>query len=188
MIDISIKLKRDHKVWDWLKSQNNKLISQGHIGTHIDVYKKSDISEDYIKTKGILIDCSNYSLNEEIDLDILENITIRQNDFVMFKTNIQENNPYGSDVYINNHYQLSWALIDFLINKNVSFIGIDCAGIRRGKEHFQADIKAEENKTYIIENLDLSKLKYNNGNKFDVYTIWINNPLSTGLATRVLVE
>lgn len=188
MIDISIKLERDHEVWEWVKSQSNKLITAGHVGTHIDAYNKSEIPQDYIRTNGVLVDCSSYDLDEEIGIEALENIDIKRNDFVIFKTNIQSNNPYGSEIYINKHNQLSWELIDYLLDKKVRFIGIDCAGIRRGKEHFKADIKGEENKTYIVENLDLSKIDYCNGHRFDVYTIWIDNPISTGLATRVFVE
>lgn len=188
MIDISIKLERDNKVWEWVKSQSNKLITAGHVGTHIDVYNKSDVPEEYIRTEGVLVDCSNYDLDEEIGMEVLENVNIKSNDFVIFKTNIQSNNPYGSEIYINKHHQLSWELIDYLLDKKVWFIGIDCAGIRRGKEHFKADIKGEKNKTYIVENLDLSKIDYCNGCRFDVYTIWINNPISTGLSTRVFVK
>lgn len=188
MIDLSMKLENDHKVWNWLKSKENNLISAGHIGTHIDVYKKTKIPKKYMRTEGILIDCTKYDLDTEIDLEILKEIDIKKGDFVVFKTNIQKNNPYGSEIYINNHNQLSWKLIDFMISKEVSFVGIDCAGIRRGKEHFKADIKGEENKTFIIENLDLSSLAYKNGDRFNVLTVWIDNPLATGLSTRVLVD
>jgi len=188
MIDISMKLEKNHEVWKWLESQNNKLISTGHIGTHIDVYNKSEIPEIYIKTKGILIDCTSYNLDDEIGIETLKNKNIEKGDFVIFKTNIQEKYPYGSEVYIKSHNQLSWELINYLTYKEVSFIGIDCAGIRRGKEHFEADIKCEENNTYIIENLDLRNLTNDNSKKFLIYTIWIDNPLSTGLATRVFVD
>lgn len=188
MIDISIKLKTDHEVWDMLKSQSNALLSAGHIGTHIDVYMKSEIPEEYMERNGVIVDCTNYDKQNQIGLEVLDGIIIDNNDFVIFKTDIQKNHPYGSDIYINSHHQLSWEVIDHLISKKVSFIGIDCAGVRRGKEHYQADVKCEKNKSFIIENLDLSNLKSYNGERFLVYTIWINNPLSTGLSTRVLVR
>ncbi|MGL5328833.1 MAG: cyclase family protein [Peptostreptococcaceae bacterium] len=187
MIDISIKLERDNNVWNWLKQQENKLISAGHIGTHVDVYNKSEIPEEYIKSRGLIIDCSNYNLDEEIGMECIDDKTINNGDFIIFKTNIGKEHPYGSEAYIKSHNQLSMELIDFLINKKVNFIGIDCAGLRRGKEHFEVDIKCEENSVYVVENLDLSQV-----NDYDkdisVYTIWINNPLSTGLATRVLID
>jgi len=187
MIDISIKLERTNNVWNWLKSQENKLISAGHIGTHIDVYNKSEIPENYIKSRGVIIDCSNYRLDEEIGMECIQGKEINNGDFIIFKTNIGEKYPYGSDIYIKNHHQLSLELIDYLINKKVHFIGIDCAGIRRGKEHFEADIKCENNNVYVVENLNLSQVTYYE-KEISVYTIWINNPIVTGLATRVLID
>jgi len=188
MIDITIKLDNNHKVWKWLESQENKLVNAGHVGTHIDVYKKSNIPLEYFKTMGVLIDCTNYGLDEEIGIKALKNIEIEDNSFVIFKTNIQIKYPYGSDIYVKQHPELSWELITYLLEKKVCFIGIDCAGIRRGKEHIKADVKSEENSTYVIENLDLSNLNIKTGNKFNVYTMWIENPFATGLATRVLVD
>jgi len=187
MIDISLKLERTNNVWNWLKSQENKLISAGHIGTHIDVYNKSEIPENYIKSRGVIIDCSNYRLDEEIGMECIQGKEINNGDFIIFKTNIGEKYPYGSDIYVKNHHQLSLELIDYLINKKVHFIGIDCAGIRRGKEHFEADIKCENNNVYVVENLNLSQVTYYE-KEISVYTIWINNPIVTGLATRVLID
>ncbi|WFD10244.1 cyclase family protein [Tepidibacter hydrothermalis] len=188
MLDITLKLDKNNKVWKWLESQENKLINAGHVGTHVDVYKKSNIPLEYFKTKGVLIDCTNYSLDEEIGIEALKDIEIKESSFVMFKTNIQSNYPYGSDVYVKQHPELSWELIDYLLERKVYFIGIDCAGIRRGKEHVKADVKSEENNTYVIENLDLSKLNDTIEDEFDVYTMWIDNPFATGLSTRVLVD
>lgn len=188
MLDITLKLDKNNKVWKWLESQENKLINAGHIGTHVDVYKKSNIPIEYFKTKGLLINCTKYSLDEEIGIEVLKDIEIKESSFVIFKTNIQINHLYGSDIYVKQHHELSWELIDYLLERKVNFIGIDCAGIRRGKEHFQADIKSEENNTYVIENLDLSKLNDKIEDEFDVYTMWIENPFDTGLSTRVLVD
>jgi kynurenine formamidase len=185
MIDITIRLEKDHEAWKWLDSQEYKLANAGHIGTHIDVYEKSDIPIEYFKTIGVLIDCTNYYLEKEIGIEVLRDVEIRQDSFVIFKTDIQRKYPYGSDVYINQHYELSWELINYLLEQKVCFIGIDCAGIRRGKEHFRADVKAERNRTFVIENLDLRNLT---SRIFFVYTMWINNPFSTGLSARVLVD
>lgn len=188
MIEISLKVDKESPAWQWLKSQENKLISAGHIGTHIDVYNKSEVPESYMKTKGVLVDCTKYDLDEEIGMEVLKEKKIEEGNFVLFNTGIQNENPYGSDVYINRHHQLSFELIDYLLSKKVSFIGIDCAGVRRGKEHFEADIKCESNNTYVIENLDFSRLTDKSNDNFDVYTVWINNPLATGLHTRVFAN
>jgi len=156
--------------------------------TTIIVSNPSEVPLDYFKTKVHIIDCSNYNIDEEIGLEVLENICIYENTFIIFKTNIQENYPYGREIYIKNHHELSWDVINYLIEKKVAFIGIDCAGIRRGNEHFKVDIKCEENKTYIIENLDLSKLTEFNKEYITAYTMWIDNPFSTGLSTRVILD
>ncbi|MCT4544308.1 MAG: cyclase family protein [Vallitalea sp.] len=188
MIDITLRLENNHMIWKWLESQENKLAKSSHVGTNIDVYKKSNIPLEYFKTQGILIDCTKYCLDEEIGIDVLKDIYIEENSFVIFKTNMQLKYQYGSDAYMKQHPQLTWELINYLLEKKLYFIGIDCAGIRKGKEHIQADIKSEENNTYVIENLDLSKLNLKTGDKFDIYTMWIENPFATGLATRVLVD
>lgn len=188
MRDITLKLDQNNKVWKHIGSEKYKFLNGGHIGTHIDVYEKSSIPLKYFKTKGFLINCLEYDRNKEIDLEVLENLKIKEDSFIIFKTNIGNKYAYGSDDYFKNHPQLSLKLIDLLLEKKVAFIGIDCAGIRRGKEHIKADIKAEQNNTYIIENLDLMSLDATIKNEFDVYTMWIDNPFSTGLPTRVLVD
>jgi len=188
MIDLTLKLESNNKVWEWLDSQENKLMNAGHVGTHIDVYKKSIVPLEYFKTKGILIDCSNYEADNEIGLEIVDNLEIEKDAFVMFKTSIQSQHEYGSDFYVKSHHQLKWELIEYLLDRKVAFIGIDAAGIRRGKEHFIADTKAEENNTYIVENLNLFELKLDINERFDTYTMWIENPNATGLATRVIVD
>lgn len=187
MIDISLKLERSNDVWNWLKSQENKLVSAGHIGTHIDVYNKSEVPENYIKSRGVIVDCNKYELDKEIGMECIKDKIINNGDFIIFKTNIGKKYPYGSDIYIKSHHQLSLELIDYLITKKVHFIGIDCAGIRRGKEHFEADIKCENNNVYVVENLDLSQFIHFE-QEINVYTVWINNPFATGLATRVLID
>lgn len=51
MIDITMKLEKDNQVWKWLESKENKLLNAGHVGTHIDVYKKSQVPLEYFNTK-----------------------------------------------------------------------------------------------------------------------------------------
>ncbi|MFK4784797.1 cyclase family protein [Fusobacterium sp. MFO224] len=188
MIDITLKLDKDNKIWKYLEDKENKFLNGGHIGTHVDVYKKSSIPLKYFKTEGVLIDCTEYDLDKEIEIEALKNIKIKEGNFVIFKTNTEARYSYGSNEYFKKHPQLSLELIDYLLEKKIAFIGVDCAGIRRGKEHVKADIKAEENNVYIIENLDLSHLNTTIENSFDIYTMWIDNPFSTGLPTKVLVD
>lgn len=185
MFEISLKIDRDHEVWSWVK--NNSLLSLGHIGTHIDVYNKTIIDEEKMKTEGIVINCQNYQLNSEIGLEIIENKNIKKGDFIIFKTGIQNGYPYGSKEYLKEHPELSWELIDFLLKKEVSFIGIDCAGIKRSENHIKADKICEENSCYVIENLDSKKLDKVSEDRKKILTVWMENPILTGLPTKVFV-
>ena len=185
MFEISLKINKDHKVWNMLASNKNALLTLGHVGTHIDVYEKTEIPEKYLECNGVLINCTNYGLGKEIGIESIKNISIKKKDFIIFKTGIQKENPYGSENYLTNHQELSWELIDYLLKKEVAFIGIDCAGIRRGEEHYKADVKCEKNKTYVVENLSSERLNQLSFNEFKVFTVWIDNPLATGLSTKI---
>lgn len=184
MKELSMRILDNDKVWDFVRKNENPLMMSGHIGTHIDVYNKTLIPENYIERRTITIDCRNYDLNREIGIEILEDYKIIEGDFVIFFTDIQKENGYGSEIYIKNHYQLSWELINELLKRKVSFIGIDCAGIRRGEEHIITDKKCEDNQTYVIENLDSNALKDMNSIE-ETLIIWYRIPLMTGLPVRI---
>lgn len=187
MFEISLKIDKNHEIWRELSSNKNTLLASGHIGTHIDIHEKMEIPKEYLKCDGILIDCTNYDLEREIGLEVVKKINIKKKDFIIFKTGIQKKAPYGSSNYLKNHQELSWELIDYLLDRKVAFIGIDCAGIRRGEEHYKADIKCERNKTYVVENLSSENLEKLLLKKFKVFTIWIDNPLLTGLSTKIFI-
>ena len=53
----------------------------------------------------------------------------------MVYTGFIEEEGYGSRKYFTEHPQLSNALLEALLEKKVSIIGVDFAGVRRGKEH-----------------------------------------------------
>lgn len=187
MFEISLKIDRDHEVWKMLASNKNPLLTSGHIGTHVDVYNKTEVPKEYLDCDGVLIDCTKYELGSEIGVEAIKGVHVKKKDFVIFKTGIQKENPYGSINYLKNHYELSWELIDFLLEKEVSFIGIDCAGIRRGEEHYRADVRCENQKTYVVENLSSESLDEIEFNRFKVFTVWIDNPIATGLSTKIFV-
>lgn len=190
MIDITLKVGKDNKVWEWINSESDSkvaLMKQGHIGTHLDTYEKTEVPLEYFKTSCKIIDCTGYDFDEEIGLEVIEGIEINKKDFIIFKTGIQDTYEYASEGYIKNHHQLSFELMRFLFDKKVALIGLDAAGVRRGKEHKLADIEAEKNKTYIIENLNLKNV-VNLDKEFKAYTAWIDNPFATGLGAKVILE
>lgn len=190
IIDLTTKINKE-LIEPWLVKQENKHLSTGHVGTHLDTYLKSNIAVEYFKRNGVLIDASEYAKEREINVSDLLNVEIKEGDFVLFRTD-QIKKEYGRKEYFNNHPQLSHELIQFLCDKKVSFIGIDASGIRRGAEHRDADILCEENNVYVIENLTnldkLSKSLDKSNENFLIYTMWLEDDLATGLKCRVIAE
>ena len=99
-----------------------------------------------------------------------------------------EKHGYGTKEYFHEHPYLSWDLIDALIGLKVSMIGIDCAGIRRGPEHTQADQKCADHGTFVIENLCHLEQLSGCRNGFTVRTFPMNFSGLSGLPCRVVAE
>ena len=116
---------------------NEKKTLTGHLGTHFDVMDK-EFPLEYTRRKGIVFDVSAVKERDiessDIDLEAVE-----QDVFVAFRTGFIEEAGYGSERYFKEHPQLSPELIDILLDKKISIIGIDFAGVRRGKEHVPTD-------------------------------------------------
>lgn len=182
IIDLTLPIDQ-RKLADWLKKQENPYAVQGHIGTHLDIYNRSQIPLEYFQSKGIYIDVSH--IKDEITIQDLQHIQILERSFVLFRTGIIEKYDYGTRDYFKKQPQFSQETIDMLIEKKVCFIGIDCAGLKSGKDHEMVDRKCEENGIYVIENLwQLDRLqRYANLN---MYTFWLDDGESTGLRCRVL--
>ncbi len=186
IVDLTLSVS-EQLIDEYLEKQENRILAQGHIGTHLDTYIKSDIPMEYFKRNGVIIDAEKIAEQEEIGMKAVENIDIKEGDFVVVRTGRIEKYKYGTREYFENHPVLTNELIDYFISKKVSFIGVDCAGIRRnGTEHQDADKLCEENGIYVIENMtELDKLL---NEKFTVYTMWLDDKKATGLRCRVLAE
>lgn len=112
---------------------------------------------------------------------------IPENAFLLIRTGRSEKEKYGTVDYFQEHPELSNELIQWLSNQPLCFLGIDCAGIRRGKEHEPADRMLEKNGIFVIENLsNLNQLR--NTDVFQVYTLWFDDPVATGLRCKVVVD
>lgn len=185
IIDLTTKISHE-KINAWLDTQENRHIATGHVGTHLDTYQKSNIPLEYFERIGVLLDVSKIGNGRDIAISDIEHIEIPENSFVLFRTEQIEKYEYGTKEYFYNHPQLSHDLIDYLIDKKISFIGIDCSGIRRGDEHTPADIRCEKNGIYIIENL--CNLQSLSSTPFTLYTMWLDDEVATGLQCRVLVK
>lgn len=157
----------------------------GHLGTHFDVMDQ-EFPLEYIKRPGIVFDVSGVK-GRDIGGEDVPLEQIKEDAFVLFYTGYIEKVPYGSKEYFTDHPQLSDELIETLLEKKVSLIGIDFAGVRRGKEHSPKDQYCARQGVFIIENLcNLSKLLPLG--PFTVYTLPMNYAGMTGLPCRVVAE
>ena len=166
------------------QGNENKSLT-GHLGTHFDIMNK-EFPLKYTERKGIVFDVSSV-LNRDIELADIDSDKIEKDMFVAFYTGFIEKEEYGSRVYFSNHPQLSDNLIDVLLEKEISIIGIDFAGVRRGKEHTPKDQYCADRGVFIVENLcNLKKLL--NCDCFTVATYPMNYVGITGLPCRVIAK
>ena len=168
--------------------ENSELFQQGHLGTHLDVMDKQ-FSFTQEKFNGIIFDVHSIR-DRDIDIDDISLSMIQENDFVLFFTNFINEHPYGSEPYRHEHPQLSPSLIDALLEKHISFIGLDCAGMRRGKEHSLYDQHCANQNIFVIENLcHLEKLiQKTSDNRCTIYISPISTTGKSGIPCKVEAE
>lgn len=156
----------------------------GHIGTHFDVMNKI-FPLEYSERNGIVFDVSNIE-NRDIELSDIDIDSVNENMFVGFCTKFIEKYEYGSDTYFHNHPQLSKELINKLLEKKISIIGIDFAGVRGHIEHTVTDQLCADNGIFVIENLVNLKELVNTKPVIHIYPM--NYTDSSGLPCRVIAD
>lgn len=158
----------------------------GHMGTHFDVMDK-EFPLDYTRRVGVVFDVSAVE-GRDIDVSDIDPDKVGPDMFVAFRTGFMDRVGYGTQPYFKEHPQLSHALIDLLLDKGVSIIGIDFAGIRRGREHTPADQRCADRGVFVIENLcDLDALISVSG-PITIHTYPVRYTQMTGLPCRVVAE
>lgn len=162
------------------------LSRQGHRGTHLDRLLGGPVPLEYCKSRGLLVEVSHFCQQREVRLADLPADHIQAEDFVFFRSGLVARYGYGSQEYLNAFFELSWELINFLLTRQVRFIGVDARGVRRNQEHHQADQTCEQARTYVIENLNLGDQPASL-TPFRVYTAWFDHG-GTGLPCRVVAE
>lgn len=183
LIDITLKITSEMVAN--AKSNEKKVIS-GHLGTHFDVMNK-EFPLQYIKRKGIIFDISNVN-GREIDLCDIDLNKIEKDMFVAFYSGTIEKYAYGTKTYSSESPQLSFKLIEALLKKEISIIGIDFVGLRHGKEHPLTDQHLADNGVFVVENLCNLKTVLENSENFVVYTFPMNYAEMSGLPCRVVAE
>ena len=183
LIDITLKITP--QIAKGAPGNDNKSL-MGHLGTHFDVMNK-DFPLAYTRREGIVFDVSSVKNRDICSADIMIG-EIQRDMFVAFYTGFIEAVGYGNKTYFAEHPQLSNELIDALLEKGVSIIGVDFAGVRRGTEHVPKDQYCADRGTFVIENLCNLKSLVDNGRKFKANTYPMNYADITGLPCRVIAE
>ena len=158
----------------------------GHVGTHFDVMEE-EFPLRYTRRKGIVFDVSAVK-DRDICMEDIAIEAVEKDMFVAFYTGFMEAVGYGTKAYFARHPQLSDALIDELLLRGVSIIGIDCAGIRRGAEHVPTDRRCAQKGTFVIENLAELPAVLAKGGSFTAHTYPMRFSGITGLPCRVVAE
>jgi len=165
---------------------NEKKALVGHLGTHFDIMDK-EFPLEYTERKGIVFDVSEAAAQGR-EIDGIDLSLVEKDMFLAFYTGYIERVGYGNKEYFADHPQLSSALIETLIEKGVSIIGLDFAGVRRGKEHTPTDQHCAEHGVFIIENLCNLKTVLDHGGRFLAQTYPMNYEGVTGLPCRVIAK
>lgn len=183
LIDITLKVTPELSK-EAQANQDRSLV--GHLGTHFDVMNK-EFPLEYTRREGILFDVSAIRGRDITSADVaLEKVESGM--FVSFFTGWLEEVGYGNSVYFGQHPQLADELIDRLLGKGVSIIGVDCGGVRRGKEHTPKDQYCADRGCFVIENLCGLAAVAAQGGRFVAHTYPMNFAGVTGLPCRVVAE
>lgn len=167
---------------------NEKKTLVGHLGTHFDVMNK-EFPLEYVERKGIVFDVSGIT-GRDIDENDIDLGRVKTDMFVAFYTGFIESEGYGGKKYFNEHPQLSNELIDALLAREISIIGVDFAGVRRGTEHTPKDQYCADRGVFVIENMcNLKTILGGQTNmSFIANTYPVNYTEMTGLPCRVVAK
>jgi len=168
--------------------ESEHLAAFGHMGTHFDVMDK-EFPLEFTRREGIVFNVSS-SRGVDIGTDDIDIALIEPDAFVAFHSGFIDKIAYGSKEYLSTHPQLSNALLDVLLAKKVSIIGIDFAGVRRGAEHTPTDQRCADQGVFIVENLcNLGTIVHDeDSKKCIIYTYPIRFAGMTGLPCRVVAD
>ena len=183
LIDITLKITE--KMLADARNNTNPALA-GHLGTHFDVMNKV-FPLEYIEREGVVFDVRGVA-ERDIELSDIDISKVKEGAVVAFYTAFIEREEYGTAAYFKSHPQLSAELIDALLEKKVSIIGLDFAGVRRGGEHIPTDQRCADRGVFIIENLCNLNEVLAAGGSFTACTYPINCDALTGLPCRVIAK
>lgn len=167
--------------------QNQWKAFTGHLGIHFDVMDKV-FPIEYAEREGIIYDVSRVG-DGEVSTGDIDLTPIKEGMAVIFAGFI-EKVGYGNSTYFKAHPTLSTGLIDALLDRRISIIGVDCAGVKRGAEHPLMDQHCADHDVFIVENLcHLGQVLQGRPSALcHVHTYPMNFAGMTGLPCRVVVD
>lgn len=183
MIDMTLKITPQMMVD---AQEKGKKVLIGHLGTHFDATNK-EFPLEYAKRKGIIFDITSIG-GRDIALSDIDISKVEKDMFVAFYSGYIEKMGYGSKAYFTEHPQLSNELIESILDRGVSLIGIDFAGVRRGKEHGAKDRYCADRGVFIIENLCNLQSVLASSPTFLAYTFPMHYAEMSGIPCRVIAE
>lgn len=165
---------------------NEKTALVGHLGTHFDVMNK-EFPLEFTERKGVIFDVS-YIDDRDIKVSDIDLSKVEKDIFIGFYTGFIEKVDYGTKEYYSEQPQLDTNLINELLDKKISIIGIDFAGVRKGKENTPMDQYCADRGVFIIENMVNLKLLAESGEYFTANIYPMNYAEMTGLPCRVIAK
>lgn len=184
-IDLTVQIRTDGHNPD---PDTEKKMRLGHVGTHFDVMDKI-FPLEYLRREAIVFDVAGIDDREIVASDIDMSL-VECGMFVAFRSGYIEREGYGTRAYFTQHPVLGQDLIDMLLDKEISIIGIDFAGVRRGGEHPPTDQRCAERGVFVVENLcNLHRiLDGAKAARFTAYTFPVSFTGMSGLPCRVAGE
>lgn len=183
MIDMTLPVTPERMGTAW---ENTAKSLVGHLGTHFDVMDK-EFPLEYTAREGVAFDVSAIR-GRDVEPEDVELSQVKAGMFVAFHTGFIREVEYGTPRYFKEHPQLADRLIDALLERRISVIGVDCAGIRRGKDHVPADQRCADRGVFVIENLWDLEAVLAAGGRFTARTYPMRCTGVTGLPCRVVAE
>jgi kynurenine formamidase len=159
----------------------------GHLGTHFDLMN-GEFPLECVKRVGRLVDISSIR-DREVGLDDLHT-SVEQGEFVIFRTDHAVEIGYGGPNYNFRSAELSDDVVNYLLERGVSLIGVDAASIQKPAKHRQVDERCAAHNVFVVENLcNLDALaRALSSQTFTVFCAPLNFRGLTGVPCRVVAE
>jgi len=185
LIDLSVQVSAETRKQT---EEAESMAALGHLGTHFDVMDK-EFPADWFERSGLVLDVSSIRGRDIASGDV-DLAAIGAGMFVAFYSGFIDEVPYGTPAYFADHPQLSDELIDILLDRKISIIGIDFAGVRRGAEHKPKDQACADRGVFVVENLcNLKTLLAGRPRRtFTAHTYPVHFTGLSGLPCRVAAE